>query len=57
MENQTHNQRNSNTAELTIAELDAVSGGSRRNNLFSMMNSIVAKFDESAQKVLQKLGQ
>jgi hypothetical protein len=37
---------NANAVDLTTAELDAVNGG-----------SIVNKFDESAQKVIQKLGQ
>ena len=45
------------TAELTSTELDAVYGGTVGGGLFGVMNSIVNKFDESTQKVLQKLGQ
>ena len=39
-----------NAANLTTAELDAVNGG-------SIITSIVNKFDESAQKVIEKLQQ
>jgi predicted ribosomally synthesized peptide with nif11-like leader len=41
--------------ELSEADLKHVAGGS--NGLFGMLNAIVNKFDESAHKVIQKLGQ
>jgi hypothetical protein len=41
--------------ELSEADLKHVAGGS--NDLFGMMIAIVNKFDESAHKVIQKLGQ
>ena len=46
--------------ELSDAELDQVSGGwaaSRLRQLFQVQTAIVQKLDDSAKKVIEKLGQ